>query len=146
MLSSFAPPGSLIEEAGTMKEKRTEARFEVSLAARWQGSAANSRISDLSLGGCYMDTIVSVTVGEALSLQILMPDSSWFELQGVVAYHSPRMGFGVRFVNLDEKQRRQIRSLLMKENPRPDFGVDTSESRETLIPLEKIDLTSGVIM
>jgi hypothetical protein len=68
--------------------------------ARWQGSASNDvRIGDLSEGGCYVDTIAQV-VGKNLFLSILLPDGEWFQVQGVVAHHSPRLGFGLRFVNL----------------------------------------------
>ncbi len=131
-----------------MKENRADPRFDISLSARWQGSQANHnvRISDLSVGGCYVDTIVEVIVGEVLFLQILLPDGQWIEFQGVVAHRAPRLGFGVRFVNLDENQCCQIRSLLMKENPNPIFCADSLESRKFLIPLEKIDLTSRTIM
>ena len=136
--------GPQAEQASTMKENRTETRFDICLTARWQGSATshNIRISDLSQGGCYVDTIAEVTVGETLFLQILMPDGEWFELQGVVAHHTPRLGFGVRFVNLDEKQHHQIRSLLRIQNSIPRESADTSDSRETLIPFEQIDFTS----
>lgn len=131
-----------------MKEKRTDPRVDICLTARLQGSSTNqnARISDLSKGGCYVDSIAEVIVGETLFLKLLMPDGEWFELQGVVAHHTPRLGFGVRFVNLDEKQHHQIRSLLRLQNPGPDESSDTSECRETLIPLEQIDFTSRGIM
>lgn len=119
-----------------MKENRTETRFEICLTARWQVSAnQNIRISDLSQGGCYMDTIAEVGVGETLPLQILMPDGQWIELQAVVAHHTPRLGFGVRFVNLNEKQRHEIRSLLNLQNASPPESGDTSNFREPLLPL-----------
>ena len=59
-----------------MKEKRTEPRFDVCLTARREGCVTNSdvRISDLSQGGCYLDTIAEVMVGETLFLKILMAD------------------------------------------------------------------------
>lgn len=132
----------------TMEEKRTEPRFEVCITARWQGSPANQsvRISDLSKGGCYVDTIVGVTVGEAISLELLVPDGSWFGLQGVVAYHYPGLGFGIRFVNLNEKQRQQISLLLGKQQPSLPESADTSDGHERVIPLDQIDLTSRIIM
>lgn len=74
-------------------------------------------MADISEGGCYVDTILEVIKGETLFLKILMPDGEWFEMQGVVAHHSPRLGFGVRFMNLDEEQRRQIRLLVHPANP-----------------------------
>lgn len=93
-----------------------------------------------------MDTIAEVIVGETLFLKILMPDGQSFYLQGVVVHHTPRLGFGVRFVNLDEKQHHQIRSLLRLQNASPPQYADTSESRATSMPEEQIDLTSRNIM
>ena len=131
-----------------MKEKRTEPRFDVCLTARWQGCVTNCdvRISDLSQGGCYLDTIADVMVGEILFLKILMPDGKWFELQGVVAHSTYRLGFGVRFMNLNEKQRDQIRSFLKTQNQRLEESSETTEGREILRPLEEIDITSSSIM
>lgn len=130
-----------------MQENRTDIRFDICLTARWQGSANQDvRISDLSKGGCYVDTIAEVIVGETLFLKILMPDGEWFELQGFVAHHSPRLGFGVRIVNLDVEQKRQIRSLLKLQNPSLMASANTSEFCETLIPSKQIDRTSQMIM
>jgi hypothetical protein len=131
-----------------MEEKRTKPRFDVCLSARWQGSTAkqNVRISDLSEGGCYVDTIVRVTEGETLSLQLLIPDGSWFELQGVVAHEFPGMGFGVRFVNLNEAQRQQISQLLGVQKPSPPEPVDDDADHDSPIPLDRIDLTSQIVM
>lgn len=97
-----------------MPERRTKPRFEVCLDVRWQGSAPhyNVRIADISEGGCYVDAILEVTKGETLFLKILTIDDGWIEVEGVVAHCSPRLGFGVRFVNLSEEQRRSIRALI----------------------------------
>jgi hypothetical protein len=116
-----------------MKENRTEARFDICLTARWQGSVAsgNVRISDLSQGGCYLDTIAEVMVGETLFLQVLTAAGEWFELEGVVAHHTPRLGFGVRFVNLDEKQDHQIRSFLKIANLSLAASADAWKCSET---------------
>ena len=131
-----------------MKEKRTEPRFDVCLTARWQGCVTNRdvRISDLSQGGCYLDTIAEVMVGETLFLKILMANGEWLELKSVVAHYTPRLGFGVRFVNLNERQRDQIRSFLTIQNPTLDDSSETTECCETLRPLEGIHFTSSSIM
>jgi hypothetical protein len=75
-----------------------------------------------------------------------MPDGEWFELQGVVARDSPGLGFGVRFMNLDEKQEHQIGSLLTKQNASPDESSDKSAYRETFMPPEHIDSTTRIFM
>jgi hypothetical protein len=135
-------------KAATMKENRTQVRFEVSLTARWEGSAStqNVRIGDLSLGGCYFDTVLDVTVGEMMFLSIQKSDGEWLELRGVVAHHYPRLGFGVRFVDLDENQLRQIRSLLKLQ---AENSVDSSEMSmdgQTSLASQEIDYTSRGLM
>jgi hypothetical protein len=131
-----------------MKEKRTEPRIDVCLTARWQGCVTHRdvRISDLSQGGCYLDTIAEVTVGETLFLKILMANGDWLELESIVAHHMPRLGFGVYFVNLNEQQRHQIRSFLGIPNPNLDESSEPTECCETLRPLEGIQFTSSSIM
>jgi hypothetical protein len=95
-----------------MEENRKDPRFDVSLTARLPDSVANHevRISDLSVGGCYVDNIAQVLPGETIILAILKPDGEWLELRGEVVYHSPRLGFGVRFVELGEAQLGWIQS------------------------------------
>jgi hypothetical protein len=52
-------------------------------------------------------------VGESLTLNIFGSNDKSFEVSCVVAHHS-RLGFGVRFVDLDEVQYAQICSLIEK--------------------------------
>jgi len=135
-----------------MKEKRSQPRFEVCLDLQWQGSGAhyNVRIADISEGGCYVDTILEVTKGEILFLKMLMPEGDWFDVQGVVAHHSLRLGFGVRFINLNEEQRRRIRLLVhqvnpaRKESPRPSLFFERIP--EVPLPLGQIDVTCHEVM
>ena len=127
-----------------MIENRSETRFDICLTARWQGSATNQnvRISDSSRGAAMSTRLGEVIVGETLFLEILMPDGEWFELQGIVARDSPGLGFGVRFVNLNEKQQHQIASLLRIQNPTPAESLETADYRDSFIPLEQIDFNS----
>lgn len=99
----------------SIEDSRAYARVETSLSARWQGTAAGNsvRLADFSEGGCYVDSIAKVFVGEALCLNILSDTNEWFELPCVVVHHS-RLGFGVRFADLNEISRAQVRSLIEK--------------------------------
>ena len=64
-----------------------------------------ARISDLSPGGCYVDSIVAVTEGEPISLSIGTSSGDALSFTGTVAYVLNGMGFGVRFADLtDEKK------------------------------------------
>jgi hypothetical protein len=144
-----------------MTENRTTPRFNVCLDVRSQGCGTgyNLRIADISEGGCYIDSIIEVFKGEILFLNILS-EGEWFDVEAIVAHHSPRLGFGVRFINLDEAQRRRIRSLIhqvgpsMKESPRPSLlfedstgpGLPFEHGPGRSLRLERIDVTSHEVM
>ena len=97
-------------------ERRKEERVTVCLDATWLGRSSknNARAVDLSEGGCYIDTIVEVSEGEALTFGLMMNDGKWLVLKGVVAHRTPRLGFGIRFVDLTDEQRGKIQSILRR--------------------------------
>lgn len=89
-------------------------------------------------------------MGEALLLQILRPDGEWFELQGIVAHHTQRLGFGVRFVNLNAEQRDFIFSLLPNGSARSSNAelVEASGQNENPGELQHphaLDFTSSIM-
>ncbi len=102
-----------------MKNNRTRERFEVSITARLYGTSSHHeiRISDLSESGCYVDSIAEVSVGESLLIRILVAEGEWLELESVVAHISRGMGFGARFVRLDDHLQASILSLIHRANP-----------------------------
>lgn len=102
-----------------IKERRILPRFDVLLEAQWEEGTTNYnvRIVDLSAGGCYVDSILEVSVGEVLNLSILSPSNKVLEVQGVVAHRTQGLGFGVRFVNVTESQRSQLNYLLKEIKP-----------------------------
>jgi hypothetical protein len=106
-----------------MDERRSRQRWDVSLDAVWDGKSGNytARITDLSDGGCYMDSLSEVTIGELLTLKLSLPNGEWLELTGEVAHHTPPVGFGVRFVDLSAEQFETLRNFIeqLKALPRP---------------------------
>jgi hypothetical protein len=131
-----------------MSEKRIHPRFEVSLTAQLPGAARGYefRIADLSAGGCYVDTIAEVMVNEILSIRILKPDNQWVELRGEVTHHFPRLGFGIRFINVAQAELEEIR-LLLAEADTNHVMTAVSPFLETLFPVEQLDSTlPGLIM
>jgi len=97
-----------------MSERRTGKRWDVSLDAVWDGKSGNytARISDLSDGGCYVDSLGGVTMGEIVNLRLQLPNGEWLSLSGEVAHHNPPVGFGLRFVDLSEEQLETLRSFI----------------------------------
>ena len=97
-----------------MDERRSRPRLSVHLDAVWDGSEErhSARITDLSEGGCYLDAVGEVMVGEIVAFRVLLPDDDWLYLEGEVRHHSHGRGFGVQFVELNEEQTHNLLRLL----------------------------------
>ena len=111
--SRFAA-GQLTAQTNTMSDRRSEKRMEVCLDAVWDANSGkhSARVTDLSEGGCYIDTLGEAKAGEVLTVKLQLQGGDWLELTGEVAHEMPPMGFGVRFVNLNSDQLEKLRSLL----------------------------------
>ena len=99
-------------------ERRREGRLEVCLDAVWDGKSGNytARVTDLSEGGCYLDTMGEAQSGEVVSFKLQLPGGDWLELTGEVAHQSPPMGFGLRFVDLTDEQIEKLQSFIAHLN------------------------------
>jgi hypothetical protein len=56
----------------------------------------NTRISDLSMEGCYVDTNAPFPVRTKVRIRVTASKKT-FETQGVVVYSLPNMGMGIAF-------------------------------------------------
>ena len=97
-----------------MDERRSKPRLSVHLDAVWDSSEErhSARVTDLSEGGCYLDAVGEVMVGEIVAFRVLLPDDDWLYLEGEVRHHRHGVGFGVQFVELNEEQTENLRRLL----------------------------------
>ena len=97
-----------------MDERRSKPRLSVHLDAVWQAEDErhSARVTDLSEGGCYLDTVGEVMAGEIVAFRVLLPDDQWLYLEGEVRHHRHGVGFGVQFVDLNEEQTQNLQRLL----------------------------------
>lgn len=97
-----------------MEERRSSPRLSVSLDAVWDSANGNhpARITDLSVGGCYLDTVGEIMTGEIVGFRVSLADGDWLYVEGEVRHHTPRKGFGVRFLDLEQQQKEKIEALL----------------------------------
>ena len=104
------------------QERRHIRRVPLLVDVIWEGATGKyeARISDLSVGGCFIDTIGQVNVGELVKFKIRLPAGDWLDLQGTVVYEYPGMGFGVSFTQLLDSDRRQLEWLVNAEAQRAD--------------------------
>ena len=96
------------------RDRRRDKRWDVCLDAVWDGCTA--RVTDLSEGGCYIDSLNQPNVGDILNLKLQLPNGGWLELTGEVAHQTPPLGFGLRFVELTDVQLINLRSLIAHLN------------------------------
>ena len=62
-----------------------------------------SRLSELSLHGCYLDMMNPFPVDTPILLKIWMEESTVFQTKGRIIYAQPNMGAGVEFVDVEPK-------------------------------------------
>ncbi len=72
-----------------------------------------ARIGDLSLGGCYIDSIAGVTQGENVRFRLTLPDTGSAEMSGTVVYVHERIGFGLRFDEMSDEKREVLRKVIL---------------------------------
>lgn len=87
-------------------EQRHHERVRLPLEARWEGLSGKheARVYDISVGGCYIETLGQVTPGERVSFQIQLPGGIWLQLHGEIVHGELNIGFGLRFIELGERE------------------------------------------
>ena len=81
-----------------------------------------ARVSDLSLGGCFVDSIVAVSAGEELTVSLRISDAEWLALRGVIVYTFPNTGFGVQFLDLGQEETSLLEHAILMHGGNPWRG------------------------
>lgn len=84
-------------------ERRNQPRLAGPYDGSWSGSSGqrHCRITDLSAGGCFVDSFTSADAGASLVLTVSVRDRH-FTLPAEVVYVDRVQGFGVRFLPCDD--------------------------------------------
>jgi len=95
-------------------ERREDKRASVSIEAWWEGLSGRhqARVSDLSMGGCFIDTLSKVELGELIVFAIKKRDGKWLQLRGQVASVDAHAGFSLAFTYLTEDEQRALAPLV----------------------------------
>jgi hypothetical protein len=95
-------------------ERREDKRARVSIEAWWEGQSGRqeARVSDLSMGGCFIDTLSQAKVGELIVFAIKRPGGKWLELRGEVASVDEHVGFSLAFTYLTEDEQSALARLI----------------------------------
>lgn len=96
--------------------------MEIALA--FSSGRHEARVSDLSLGGCFVDSILDVSEGEKADFSLHLPTGQWLRLSGEVVYKFPQIGFGISFIDLTEEQRSLLKDAIRSHGEDPDEQAD----------------------
>ncbi len=96
------------------ENRRNDERVSTNLPAKWGGLTGDheARIEDLSMGGCFVNTIGRVDVGEVVGVEIKLPSGEWLPLRGEVTSYQVGIGFGLLFSFLTEDEEEVLRELV----------------------------------
>jgi hypothetical protein len=119
-------------------ERRRNLRFPftamVEVVETKTGTKVIGRTSDLSLGGCYVDTLSPFPLGTEVKIRI-MRDSETFEAQAKVIYSSIGMGMGMAFVSAQPKQVRLFQRWLLEISGQAP-PAESSSPQNTSAPVD----------
>ena len=96
----------------TLTEKRQAGRAMLLLEVKYEGPGvkAETRISDISGTGVFIDAMTPIPVGEVLKLTFTL-NGRLIEVDGRVAHSQPRIGMGVEFINLKPEDAQSISEI-----------------------------------
>jgi hypothetical protein len=109
-------------------ERRRHLRFPFTASVEATEPHSNAkikgRISDLGLGGCYVDTINPFAVGTVIKI-LLTNDNATFEADAKVVFSQVGMGMGVAFISAPPQQfrifQRWLSELAAKSLPEQEL-------------------------
>ena len=87
----------------------------------------NTRISDLSMEGCYVDTNAPFPVRTKVRIRVTASKKT-FETQGVVVYSLPNMGMGIAFSEPEPAHAAILKSWIDELSGAVEAGFEPSET------------------
>ena len=101
-------------------ERRSDRRYTVNLRVgmtREESEEAGAEVTDLSAGGCFVESGVKVGEGELVKLRFHFPGHGELTVWGHVAFWVRDTGFGVRFAPFSQGGARERLLDLLDGSP-----------------------------
>ena len=110
---SNSSPGNI--QSGDTHERRLHSRSPFSAAAEVYDLGSQARVagrcSDISAGGCYLDTLTPLNVGSTVRVRIVR-ELREFEASAIVAYTHVGMGMGLTFTEIRSENQEILNSWI----------------------------------
>ena len=129
-----------------VENRRREARHSLTASAEIldleSGTKIEARTSDVSAGGCYVDTMNPLALGTLVNVK-LSRQRKTFEATARVNYSQPGVGMGLAFTEIGDDQRAVLDYWIaqatgaptpdIKVSPEPTAEADELQSREPVL-------------
>jgi len=103
--------GTVVRTVAKHDERRKIPRYAVNADSEVEEprvqARINGRMTDLGLGGCYVDAIMTFPVNTAVHLRMTREDLN-FEADARVVFSKPGLGMGLAFTDLTPAHRRYL--------------------------------------
>jgi len=148
--TTLPAPASDEASTGSGAERRGVPRYPLSAAAEVVDLKSKARVtgrsSDLSVGGCYVDSISPFAVGSSVSVR-LEHNQRKFETDAVVTYSHSSMGMGISFTGTTAEHRAVLQAWIAELSGEPVPGPETAPVPQppAIIPEEETDDTLDTI-
>jgi c-di-GMP-binding flagellar brake protein YcgR len=104
-----------LEPKNILNERRQTARQKISvqveMVLRGRSIPMRTTITDLSLGGCYVENTSTLPVGFHLTLTLWLGEHK-IKVEGLVKTCDPALGNGIEFVNIQPSNRAKLQGYL----------------------------------
>jgi len=108
----------------------------VSFDVVWQGSSGkqDARMSEISMEGCFIDSITQGrTLGELVEFKVHLPTGPWISLQGELVNEDYPIGFGLRFSELGEDEKRLLAEVVIAHGGKIG-NLQSSSAADPVVP------------
>jgi hypothetical protein len=134
-------------ESGGQADRRFAERYVFSATAKVMDmrtqALVSGRISDLGLGGCYIDMMSPFAVESIVRVQ-LEREQKTFEAIATVIYSQPSIGMGLSFIKIEPQHELTLREWIAVasggEPQNPDFkpGISSQEVLSKLTTVQQV--------
>jgi PilZ domain-containing protein len=114
---SVMHPTGLKSDSERRADRRYKVRFRVSLL-REDSPEVEGEVTDLSVGGCFVESDVKVREDDLVKLRFDIPDHGDLTVWGNVAFWVKDTGFGIRFSAFSQGGARDKLALILDEESR----------------------------
>ncbi|HZR32613.1 MAG TPA: PilZ domain-containing protein [Terriglobales bacterium] len=96
-------------------DRRQHARFKCFISALLRPAGTTlpvwGQVTDISSGGCYVQTGTPLAVNSRLTIELLMNDSR-LKAEGMVCSNHPGQGMGLKFLEMSDQHHAQVQQFV----------------------------------